>query len=120
MENGRRKTRERELMRALITLSAGRERFLASPAEIAALLPAGGAEGLDEGLSSLAAQGYADFVTTDRKGERTFVFALTRRGAEYFSAERKKRRRLAVRVAVAALCGAASALAGFLLKIIFL
>ena len=109
-------------MRALLTLSAGKERFLASPAEIAAIMPPRRAldEGdLEEELVRLSESGYVDFVTTERKGERTYVLALSRKGADYFRDARLKGRRFALRLAVAVLCGAASALAGFLLKILF-
>ena len=44
---------------------------------------------------------------------------MSRKGADYFREERDSRRRFALRIAVAALCGAASALAGFLLKLLF-
>ena len=109
-------------MRALLTLAAGRTRFLASPAEIAALLPKNlphGDDAIDRGLSALSDGGYIDVVSTDRKGGRTYAVELTGRGAGYFREARERRRKLLFRVAVAALCGAASALAGFLLKLIF-
>ena len=71
-------------MRALLTLAAGRTRFLASPAEIAALLPKNlphGDDAIDRGLSALSDGGYIDVVSTDRKGERTYAVELTGRGA---------------------------------------
>ena len=123
MANGMlRRVREREVMRALLTLSAGKERFLASPKEIAALMPpkkTPAEEELEKELAALAENGYVDYVATDRKGERTYVLELSRKGADYFREERDSRRRFALRIAVAALCGAASALAGFLLKLLF-
>lgn len=123
MANGMlRRAREREVMRALLTLSAGKERFLASPKEIAALMPpkkTPAEEELEKELAALAENGYVDYVATDRKGERTYVLELSRKGADYFREERDSRRRFALRIAVAALCGAASALAGFLLKLLF-
>ncbi len=109
-------------MRALLTLAAGRTRFLASPAEIAALLPKKQPQEeaeIDRGLAALAEGGYIDVISTDRKGERTYAVELTKRGEGYFREARERRRKLALRVAVAALCGAASALAGFVLKLIF-
>ena len=76
-------------------------------------------EELEKELAALAENGYVDYVATDRKGERTYVLELSRKGADYFREERDSRRRFALRIAVAALCGAASALAGFLLKLLF-
>lgn len=108
------------MMHALLTLSAGKARFLASPKEIAALLPHGGGQtDLEAELASLSQSGYVDYVATDRKGERTYVLELSKKGTEYFRDARIRGRRLVLRFAVAALCGAASALAGLLLKIIF-
>lgn len=108
-------------MRALLTLSAGRARFLASPKEIASLIPRRppAEDALEAALSALAARGCIDFVATERGGERTYALELSKKGEDYFRAARLARRRLAVRLAVAALCGAASALAGFLLKLLF-
>lgn len=108
------------MMHALLTLSAGKTRFLASPAEISALLPRGGGEAeLEAELAVLSQNGYVDYVATDRKGERTYVLELSKKGAEYFRDARLRNRRLVLRFVVAALCGAASALAGLVLKIIF-
>lgn len=108
-------------MQALLTLAAGRTRFLASPAEIAALIPgrALGEDALERDLAALSEGGYVDVVSTDRKGERTYVVELTKRGEGYFREARVRRQRLALRIVVAALCGAASALAGVLLKMLF-
>ncbi len=111
-----------EIMRALLTLAAGRTRFLASPAEIAALLPKNlphGDDAIDRGLSALSDGGYIDVVSTDRKGERTYAVELTGRGAGYFREALERRRILLFRVAVAALCGEEEERPGFLLKLIF-
>ena len=74
--------RENEVMRALLTLSAGKARFLASPAEVLSL--AGVREGeLERPLSSLAQDGYVDYIATERKGEPTFVVELRPKGMAY-------------------------------------
>ena len=62
---------ENEVMRALLTLSAGKARFLASPAEMLSLVKGRCDEAaLERTLLSLAQDGYFDFIATDRKGER--------------------------------------------------
>ena len=121
MAKGLWRDEKRALMQALLTLAAGRTRFLASPAEITALSPgrALGEDALERDLAALSEGGYVDVVSTDRKGERTYVVELTKRGEGYFREARVRRQRLALRIVVAALCGAASALAGVLLKMLF-
>ena len=61
--------RENEVMRALLTLSAGKARFLASPAEMLAIMRGKCDElRLERTLFSLAQDGYFDVICTDRKG----------------------------------------------------
>lgn len=110
---------ENEVMRALLTLSAGKARFLASPAEMLALVKGRCDEAaLERTLRSLAQDGYFDFIATDRKGEKTYVVELRPKGAAFERSAHNDRRRLVLRLIVAAACGLASALIGILLKLI--
>ena len=111
--------RENEVMCALLTLSAGKARFLASPDEVLALVKGRcDAEGLERTLASLAQDGYFDYIATDRKGEKTYVVELRPKGEAFVRSAHTDRRRFFVRLAVAAVCGLASALIGLLIKLI--
>lgn len=112
--------RESAVMRALLTLSAGRERFLVSPGEVLAVLPGRAAcdePGLERVLHTLELDGYLHTVQTDRKGEKTYVVCLREKGLSFLRDARTERRRLVRRLLFTALCGLASALAGILLKL---
>ena len=112
--------KENEVMRALLTLSAGKARFLASPDEVLALVRGKcDEEGLERTLASLAQDGYFDYIATDRKGEKTYVVELRPKGSAFLRSAHTDRRRFFVRLFVAAVCGLASALIGILLKFIF-
>lgn len=112
--------RENDVMRALLTLSAGKARFLASPDEVLALVKIKcDAEGLERTLSSLSQDGYFDYIATDRKGEKMYVVELRPKGTAFVRSVHTDRRRFFVRLLVAAACGLASALIGVLLKLIF-
>ncbi len=111
--------RENDVMRALLTLSAGKARFLASPDEVLTLLKGKcDVDGLEKTLFSLAQDGYFDVISTDRKGEKTYVVELRQKGKCFERSAHNDRRRLMLRLAVAALCGLASALIGILLKLL--
>ena len=112
--------RENDVMCALLTLSAGKARFLASPQEVLALVRGRwDDEGLERTLASLAQDGYVDYIATERKGEKTYVVELRPKGAAFLRNSHTDRRRFFVRLFVAAVCGLASALIGILLKLIF-
>ena len=109
--------KENEVMRALLTLSAGKARFLASPAEMLAIMRGKCDElRLERTLFSLAQDGYFDVICTDRKGEKTYVVEMRPKGLSFVRSTHADRRRLILRLVVAALCGLASALIGILLK----
>ena len=111
--------KENEVMRALLTLSAGKARYLASPDEGLALMRGKcDEEGLERTLASLAQDGYFDYIATDRKGEKTYVVELRPKGTAFVRSAHTDRRRFILRLAAAALCGLASALLGLLVKLI--
>lgn len=106
-------------MCALLTLSAGKARFLASPAEVLSLLHGRCDETALEGvLCSLAQDGYVDYIATERKGEKTYVVELRPKGRGYVRSAHADRRRLMLRFAVALVCGVVSALIGLAIKLL--
>ena len=112
--------RENDVMCALLTLSAGKARFLASPQEVLALVRGRwDDEGLERTLASLAQDGYVDYVSTERKGEQTYVVELRPKGRSFVRTAHTDRRRVILKLLLAAACGLASALIGLLLKLIF-
>ena len=111
--------RENEVMRALLTLSAGRARFLASPREVIALAKGVDEAALERTLSSLAQDGYVDYIATERKGEPTFVVELRPKGMAYARTARGEGRRAAARLLLAAACGLLSALIGLAVRLLF-
>lgn len=113
--------REDEVLRVMLALAAGKTRFLAAPCEVlAALSPKRGydEEKLERVLRSLETDGYFELIATDRKGEKTYVVEMREKGTSYLRAARAGRRRLLYRLAVTALCGLASALAGLLIRLL--
>lgn len=114
--------RENEVMNAVFTLSAGKERFLVSPYELSAVLPARGRydeASLERTLNSLALDGYFDFVETDRKGEKTYVIHMRDAGRSYRRQDYQRKRSICFRWTVAALGAVITFLVGILLKLIF-
>ena len=114
--------RESEVMNAVYELSGGKERFLLSPCELAAVLPAKGKyseETLERTLNSLALDGYFEFVESDRKGEKTYVIHMREAGMGYRRQDLQRKRGLVFRIAVAALGAVVTFLVGLLLRAIF-
>lgn len=114
--------RENEVMNAVFELSGGKERFLVSPGELAAVLPSRGRydeAALEKLLSSLALDGYFDFVETDRKGERTYVVHMREAGRDFRRQNAQRKRSVCFRWTVAALGAVITFLVGVLLRLIF-
>ncbi len=108
-------------MSAVFELSGGKERFLVSPYEILSVLPARAAfdeEKLERVLRALELDGYFELVSSDRKGEKTYCIRMREAGRSYRREDTKRRRDLAVRLLLAAVCGLLSATIGLLLKVI--
>ncbi len=122
MINERLNRREDEVMNAVFTLSGGKERFLVSPYELSAVLPARGhfdEIALEKTLNSLALDGYFDFVETDRKGEKTYVVHMREAGMSYRRRDHQLKRGLVFRIFFAAFGAVITFLVGLLLKAIF-
>ena len=114
--------REDAVMNAVFTLSAGRERLIAAPYDILALLPPKlkfDEEKLDRILKDLGMDGYFEVIESDRKGEKVYVLHLTTRGMNYRRRDSQLRRGIWFRWAVAAIGAVITALVGMVLKLIF-
>ena len=114
--------RESQVMRAVYTLSSGKERFLVTLYELLCALPKRGK--FDEGkvenaLSALALDGYFSLIPTERKGERTYVVHMHEAGLAFARLDLRRRRSLCVRLLITVLCGALSAVVGIIFKSIF-
>lgn len=114
--------RECEVMNAVFELSGGKERFLVSPYELTAVLPARGKydeASLERTMNSLALDGYFEFVESDRKGEKTYVIHMREAGMSYRRQDYQRKRGLVFRIAVAAFGAVVTFLVGLLLRAIF-
>ncbi len=114
--------RENEVMNAVYDLSGGKERFLLSPYELTAVLPAKrkyDEESLERALRSLSLDGYFDFIQSDRKGEKTYVIQMREAGLCYRRRDYQRKRGLVFRILVAALGAVVTFLVGILLRAIF-
>lgn len=114
--------RESQVMRAVYTLSSGKERFLVTLYELICALPKRGKYDEDKvecALSALALDGYFSLIPTERKGERTYVVHMHEAGLSFARSDLRRRRSLRVRLLVTVLCGALSAFVGILLRSIF-
>lgn len=114
--------REDAVMNAVYTLSAGRERFLASPYDLLSLLPPKlkfDEEKLERVLRDLGLDGYFELVLSDRKGERVYVVHLEPLGMNYRRNDYQRRRSVFFRWGVAAIGAVITALVGLILRLIF-
>ena len=106
-------------MSAVFQLSEGKERFLAAPYELLALLPPRmnfNEEKLSRALRSLELDGYFELIESDRKGERVFVVHMREAGRSFRRSDALRKRRMYYKIAVTLLCGALSALVGIVVK----
>lgn len=113
--------RENAVMGAVFSLSQGKQRFLVSPYEILALLPAKSKfneETLERVLRSLELDGYFELVFSDRKGEKTYCILMREEGLAFKRSDIRRKRTLALRLLYAAVCGLLSAAIGLLLKLL--
>ena len=111
--------KEDEVMNAVFTLAGGKERMLVSPYEILSLLPprAGFDEdNVDRTLRALELDGYFELISTDRKGERAYVFHMKEPGLAYKREDKRRKRLLLARVAVTIALAVLSAVIGVVLK----
>ena len=111
--------RENAVMGAVFRLSEGKERFLAAPYELLAMLSPRlkfDEEKLCRALRSLELDGYFELIESERKGERVFVIIMHDAGRSFKRSDAVRRRRIYYKIALTLLCGALSALVGILVK----
>ena len=99
-----------------------KERFLVSPYELAAVLPARGKydeAAIGRTLRSLALDGYFELVESERKGEPVYVIHMREEGLGFRRRDYQRKRSICFRWAVAAVGAVITFLVGILLKVIF-
>lgn len=109
-------------MNAVLRLSGGKERFLLSPYDLLAALPAKlkiGEEELEHILQDLQYDKYFDVIPSDRKGEKTYVVHLLADGLNYVRTDSQRKRSVYFRWGVVAIGAVISAVIGIVLKVIF-
>lgn len=114
--------RENEVMRAVFELSDGKDRFLLSPYELAAVLPPKGnynEESLERTLRALELDGYFDFIPSDRKGEKTYVIHMREAGLAFKRSDAQRKRSICFRWGVAAVGAVITFLIGLILRLVF-
>lgn len=118
MPSERLNRRENAVMNAVFTLAHGKERFLVSPYEILAMLPEKGydEEKLERILCALELDGYLDLVSSERKGEKTYVVHMREAGLAYRRYGAVHRRKLYFKLLITVACGVLSAAVGILIK----
>ena len=114
--------KENEVMNAVYELSSGKERFLVSPYELNAVLPAKGKYDeavLGRVLRSLALDGYFELVESERKGEPVYVIHMREAGLSYRRQDYQRKRSILFRFGVAAAGAVVTFLVGIILRLIF-
>ena len=109
-------------MGAVYSLSLGKERFLAAPCEILAALPPKSnydEEKLERVLRSLELDGYFQLITSERKGEKTYVVLMREAGLNYRRSDYQRKRFVAFKWGVAAIGAVITFLIGVILRLIF-
>ena len=122
MINDKLSGREDAVMNAVFTLSGGRERFLAAPYDLLAILPAKlkfDEDKLERALYDLGLDGYFDLVLSDRKGEKVYVIHLLPAGLNYRRSDYQRKRSVLFRWGVAAIGAVITALLGVILRLVF-
>ncbi len=106
-------------MGAVFSLSQGKVRFLVSPYELLNVLPKGfDEENAERALYSLQLDGFFELDLCDRKGEKTYCIHMREAGLNFKRSDVARRRTLAARLFLAAVCGVLSAALGLILKLL--
>ncbi len=114
--------KENEVMRAVFSLSDGKDRYLVSPYELIAVLPSKSnytEETLERVMRALELDGYFDFILSDRKGEKTYVIHMREAGLAYKRSDRKRKRSLCFKLALAVGSAVVTFFVGLILRLIF-
>lgn len=110
---------ENEVMAAVYSLCDGTDGCMVSPVDILALLPSKrkySADRLDEILFSLHYDGYFDLISSERKGEKTYVITLKESGFAYKRNAKQRQRDIAFKIFLAFIGACATFIFGLILK----
>ena len=110
---------EAAVMKAVLTLSDGKENFLISPYDLLAILPPKlkyDEETLEHTLKDLEMDGYFELTASDRKGEKVYVVAMKTDGLNYTRADNQRKRAVYFKWGVAAVGAVIAALISVLIK----
>lgn len=113
---------EGEVMNAVYALCHDKGLCLVSPAELLAMLPARKKyteEQLERILSALALDDYFELLSSERKGEKTYVISLHTSGYAYKRCTQQRKRDLAMKFGWAIASAVIAFLVGWILKWIF-
>lgn len=114
--------RENEVMRAVYCLCDGTDGCLISPLDIMSILPTKrkySPERVDDALNALQNDGYIDFISSERKGEKMYVISLKESGLAFKRNEKQRRQEFYYRMLLAAVGAVATFIFGLILKAIF-
>ncbi|MBQ7368286.1 MAG: hypothetical protein IJW60_01090 [Clostridia bacterium] len=114
--------RESEVMSAVYSLSCEKGICLVSPDELLSMLPARknfGEPQLEKVLSELALDNYFELLSSERKGEKTYVISLRANGYAFKRCSVQQKRDFAVKLGWAIASAVIAFLVGWVLKWIF-
>ena len=112
---------ESDVMNAVYILCDGTDGCLVSGAEILSVLPHTkkfNADGVDEALYNLHADGYFDLITSSRAGERMYVITLKESGLNFHRAKKQRTRDVFYKIGLAFIGALATFIFGLILKAI--
>ena len=113
---------EGEVMNAVYALCHDKGLCLVSPSELLAMLPVRKKyteDSLEKILSALALDDYFELLSSERKGEKTYVISLHSSGYAYKRCSQQRKRDLAMRIIWAVASATIAFLVGWILKWIF-
>lgn len=114
--------RESEVMSAVYSLCLEKGICLVSPEELLAMLPQRkkyDEQQLEKILSELALDNYFELLSSERRGEKTYVISLRANGYAFKRCSLQQRRDFAVRLGWAITSAVIAFLVGWVLKWIF-
>jgi hypothetical protein len=113
---------ESEVMKAVFDLCDGSKGCFVSPNEILALLPSRKKitpERVEEVLFALQMDGYFELLTSERKGEKTYVITLKESGLTFERVAKQTKRDILFKIFLAFVGASATFVFGLLLRAIF-
>jgi hypothetical protein len=114
--------KEGEVMNAVYTLCHDKGLCLVSPSELLQMLPPKNKlteDELEKILSALALDDYFELMSSERKGEKTYVISMHANGYAYKRCNQQRKRELTLRFCWAIASAVIAFLVGWLLKLIF-